>query len=173
MQKLYGCKVNIAECRHDVVKTELFCKLRGGTRRKFIIYRLVLVVRRNIHLIIVPFVTARFCPRKRLIHKFAPERLIAIDKFQLAECRQYQIFLNLFYLAERCDISAHIIITHDCYAVICAALAVMKILFPTEVSAPFGKKFHIFQLYFFPYRFPFLRRIMQSDFLLNFLFAWL
>ena len=47
---------------HNVRKSEPLGKFRRRARRKFIIDGLVLFVRSHRHFIIVPLVTARFCP---------------------------------------------------------------------------------------------------------------
>ena len=107
------------------------------------------------------------CP----VHQLFPERLIDVNKAQLPEGRQDQIFFDLFHFAECDHIPAHIVKAHDGDAVVGAAYAVVKILFTAEVCAPLGKKLCVSQLHLLPDRLTLHLRIVQSDFRQNFLFA--
>ena len=166
MEQLHGRIVHIAQGGHDVRKTVLDSKFRRRTRCKFIINRLVGFIRRNRHLVIVPFVAAAFRTNKRLVHQLPPERLVAVHKFQLAESRKNQIFLHFFNLAERCNRFAHGIITHNGDAVVSAAYAVMKVLFAAQIGAPVGEKDRVLPLHLLPYRLSLCFRIVQGDFCL-------
>ena len=171
MEQFHGRIVHIAQGGHDVRKTVPDGELRRRTRRKLIINRLAVFVRRNRHLVIVPFVAAAFRTNKRPVHQLPPERLVAVHEFQLAEGRQDQIFLHLFNFTERSNCFADHIIAHDGDAVVGAAYAVVKILFTAEVGAPLGKKLCVSQLHLLPDRLALHLRIVQSDFRQNFLFA--
>ena len=85
MEQLHGRIVHIAQGGHNIRKTVPDSKLRCRTRCKFIINGLVVFIRRNRHLVIVPFVAAAFRPNKRPVHQLPPERLVAVHKPQPAE----------------------------------------------------------------------------------------
>ncbi len=72
VQQLHRRKVHITQGGHNIRKTVLDSKLRRRTRCKFIINRLVGFIRRNHHLVIVPFVAAAFRTNKRLVHQLPP-----------------------------------------------------------------------------------------------------
>ena len=165
VQQFHGRKVHITQGGHNIRKTVPYSKLRCRARRKFIINRLVGFVRRNRHLVIVPFVAAAFRTNKRLVHQLPPERLVAVHKFQLAESRKNQIFLHLFDFTERSNCFADHIIAHDGDAVIGAAYAVVEVLFAAQVGAPVGEKDRVLPLHLFPYCLPLCFRIVQGDFL--------
>ena len=171
VEQLHGRIVHIAQGGHNIRKTVPYSKLRRRTRCEFIINRLIFIVRRNRHLVIVPFVAAAFRPHKRLVHQLSPERLVAVNKPQFAEDRKNQVFLHLFNLAERCDGFADHIIAHDSDAVIGAAYAVVEVLFAAQIGAPVGEEVDVLPLYLFPCRLPLCRRIMQGDFRQNFFLA--
>ena len=163
MEQLHGRIVHIAQGGHDIRKAVPDGELRCRTRRKLIIDGLVVFIRRNRHLVIVPFVAAAFRPHKRPVHQLPPERLVAVHKPQPAEDRQDQVFLHLLDLTEGCDGFADYIVAHNGNAVVGAAYAVVEVLFAAQVGAPVGEKVRILPLYFFPNRLPLYRRIVQSD----------
>ena len=160
-------------------------ELRRRTRRKLIINRLAVFVRRNRHLVIVPFVAAAFRTNKRLVHQLPPERLVAVHKFHLAESRKNQIFLYLFDFTERSNCFADHIIAHDGDTVVGAAYAVVEVLLAAEVGAPVGKKLCVAaevgapvgkklcvsQLHLLPDRLALRLRIVQGDFRQDFFLA--
>ena len=164
MEQLHRRKVHITQGGHNIRKTVLDSKLRCRTRRKLIINRLAVFVRRNRHLVIVPFVAAAFRTNKRLVHQLPPERLVAVHKFQLAESRKNQIFLHLFDFTERSNCFADQIIAHDGDAVVGAAYAVVEVLFAAQIGAPVGEKDRVLSLHLFPYCLPLRLRIVQGDF---------
>ena len=156
--------VHIAQGGHDVRKTVPDGELRRRTRRKLIINRLAVFVRRNRHLVIVPFVAAAFRPHKRLVHQLPPERLVAVHEPQPAEDRQDQVFLHLLDLAEGCGGFADCVIAHDGNAVVGAAYAVVEVPLAAQIRAPVGEKFRIPPLYLLPYCLPLRFRVVQGDF---------
>ena len=171
MEQLHRRKVHITQDGHNIRKTVLDSKLRCRARRKFIINRLVGFIRRNRHLVIVPFVAAAFRTNKRLVHQLPPERLVAVHKFQLAESRKNQIFLHFFDFTERSNCFADHIIAHDGDAVVGAAYAVVEVLFAAQVGAPVGEKDRVLPLHLFPYCLPLCFRIVHGDFRQDFFLA--
>ena len=76
VEQLHGRIVHIAQGGHDIRKAVPDGKLRCRTRCKLIIDGLAVFIRRNRHLVIVPFVAAAFRTNKRLVHQPPPERLV-------------------------------------------------------------------------------------------------
>ena len=171
MEQLHRRKVHIAQGGHNIRKTVLDSKLRCRARRKFIINRLIFIIGRNRHLVIVPFVAAAFRPHKRLVHQLPPERLVAVHEPQPAEDWQNQIFLHLLDLMERCNGFADCVVAHDGNAVVGAADAVVEVLFAAQVGAPVGEKDRVLPLHLFPYCLPLCFRIVQGDFRQDFFLA--
>ena len=150
MDKLHGRIVHVAKGRHYIRKPMLFRKLCRRAGREFVIDRLVLIIGRNMHHIIMPAVAASLRTCERFVHEPSPERLIAVHEFQLAERRQNQLFLDLLDLAEGGDGFAHGIVARDGDAVVCAASVVMEVFLAAKVCAPVGKIIYILPLYPLP-----------------------
>ena len=171
VEKLDGCEVHIAQGGHDVRKAVSDSKLRRRARRKLIIDGLAGFIRRNRHLVIVPFVAAAFRPYKRSVHQPPPERLVAVHEPQSAEGRKDQIFLHLLDLTEGCDGFADRVIAHNGDAVVGASYAVVEVLFATQIRAPVGEKDRVLPLHLFPYCLPLCFWIVQGDFRQDFFLA--
>lgn len=81
VNELHAGKIRITERGHDLEKVVLFGEFRGRTGGELIVDGLILVKRRDVHLIVALF----FRVQKRAVQELFAKRLVDVDEFELAE----------------------------------------------------------------------------------------